>query len=1282
MEQHLLILAVDVEGEPVAPGPDPTRAPALIIPLDEPEPNPDEPAPTPVIPDAYEISFDGDIVLLFSEPLDPTTVNESSIQVLDPEGEPVSAEFTTEFGDSAIRITPKRNLRLGALYQVVLSSGIRDSNDQNFPGATLAFECPGPSQVATIDLPNPLDVGLIDGVVVDDFLIDGVVTDGVLLEDVLVAVAFPIGSDEPGAIHAYQVRDETNPDLLLEEPRLLGSTKTFGTPRSLAVDGDRVFVGNQWEGPIVLQEATLSYTPELYGVFNVGGIPILHEGLQPNLSYHWSSGLPTPPSNLEVFDLSDPRTPTRLGGNLSNFRSIFDNPHSWDPNTFPTRVEVTDQGVAVLSFLDNIEFFDPAEPFESAGVLEQIWGPGVEPGRCQGGREDGQVCPLYYVPPFWSCLDSARCVRTSEFFDAAFFDGFAVMLQRDGVRIVSTENLDDPLVFDSTLSDIPLPGGGHGHVGAVPGFEWEDSEGMLQEMDLAFVATSGDRRLRIFDVTEPTSPTELGSLPDTRGNMSFDACTGLAYMKSVHGEFHVIDFNDPTDPQELNNPGQGREPFRIEALGPTASFNGNTNDDHVVYLAEEAGIAIVNARFCTAPELLEGTQSPLVLASIDPMATSVALAMSTGNNTSSAASRRRSRKKPCVLIPVKGKGKLRRACDPVDLDIVGIDEKDEHEQEKPSATGGLVLLNDDDDDLPFGPRSGFFRIKDSDQNTLDGTIENDLIKIALRINLSKGEKENLLTNDPDAEVELKITKGGQRVRLVDAAGQKFTSRKWKPTEVPDHLLVSGRKLSSALRDVELTLSLRAQIQGLPRIFKDAVQLTVVKIELEPITSEPTDSATGFSKFPLYNPGVVLKGGTARFSVNIKPNIPKKSIVWKEVPAPAHILQESAVLGALEGSLGQDDPSSEMTIPACSSGDFLPQGKKLEIDTNTGSLVTVKGMETGSATLRVDIMNLTQQVCANEQFEGIKGHVPTIQTFVAADRALVFLDVYIQCDNGGGQCARPPNLASVLTNVNKIYEQVGIEWRLARFVEEIPNAEFLDRDPSLSIADQCGDVADQREGTIGAELYFIRSMELAGCDTRKGLVVAVNKRNGEPKNDLELAWVTAHELGHALEWLDIYPIEIIAPNRALDTVNQIITEKSMDTANWNNGPGRQYYRSGLKQVDLIARLLMCGQEGHSNLCGDSTNPGIRGMDIPIGTVFGWRKEDRVLGPSETYFQSQTCVGPARLTSRQRMVSLFGDGPTAVPIVDEEGAVILIRPPPLHDENFAQRLVDLFSKCGIP
>lgn len=514
------------------------------------------------------INFDGDLCVRFSEPIDSISITNDAIRVLNPEGEAIPIEIGLDFNDTRLCAAPKRNLRLGADYMLTLSTAIMDLDGETFPGLSQQFSTLPPLQVATIELPNTEDVAIRG--------------------DFLFAVNHPddVSIGDNGHFHIYRVRDDAGD--LLEEPILMGASATIGRPLSLAIDGTKAYVGNRFLGAIAIEEPIVTtFIPGTIGtlpdtILGCTGFdtvaPILNSSTPLTVCSGLSSittSFPQPPSNLQVFDLNDPAQPLGVGAvPINSIPFPFD---IWNPNTWPHRVEVTPQGIGVQNFSDNLEFFTQASKPESLGVVGQIrrYGEVVPRGNDGEQRTDDDL--------------------DNEFLEAAFFDGFAVNLVFDGIRIVSTQGVGDPFLQEQApeLDFIPLNGTFGGRIGGVADFQPIDDKGNIQQepMDLAFVATT-DQRLSVFDVTNPSNPKEIGVLPDTFGNMSFDACRGIAYLHGRDGRFHVVDFNDPFDPKELNDPGMEISPFQVNGLGSRLSFNGNANQGGAVYLAGENGVTI------------------------------------------------------------------------------------------------------------------------------------------------------------------------------------------------------------------------------------------------------------------------------------------------------------------------------------------------------------------------------------------------------------------------------------------------------------------------------------------------------------------------------------------------------------------------------------------------------------------------------------------------------------------------------------------------------------------
>ncbi|MBE9551291.1 MAG: hypothetical protein IMF13_04510, partial [Proteobacteria bacterium] len=763
------------EGEPLIAGSLSGRAPVRMDAPSAPPSDPEEPSGAePESIEGNKISFDSDIVLSYSEPLDTKTIDGTSLQVKDPEGQSIEYEIIPEAtAPQAIRISPKRYLRLGACYTVHLSSSIMDLEGKNIKEENIPFKVPQPFQVARIDLKNTRDV--------------------VLAGDTLVMCNHPdgMGMTDFGEIHTYQTRDKEG--RLLSEPIFLDSKQVNGRPVSLASDGGLLFVGNHYLGSLATRE--LLFTPYISGITDSFYQPDITLGSSP-LFLPSVSGLMNPltvgigltsifekfpfPSNLGVYDISNPKDLKKVGTSLINYLSGEPSAFVWNPNAGVFRVQVCDQGVAVLNFLDNIEIFTSNFYPQSLGVVERIHSPGQSAGRCENVFneqvppynlpvpcvQDFNWPPSYVFPPNPKDCLRTSCLPTTEFLDAAFFSKkddedklhyFAVVLEKDGIRVLSTDKKDlNPLVMpDRTLSFKRMTGTFVGRLGGVQDFEWWDSSGVKQQTNLVFVAGQTDNRLTIFDVNKPEAPEILSTLENSYGNMSFDPCLGLAYIHGRDGEFHVVDFNDPFHLRELNDPGPGKEPFHVEGLGSGVAFNSNANCDGVVYLGNRPGVAIVQTRICS--DLASGC------ADRPPKAES-------GDTVDSG----------CTFQELKYP--YRKACHVVDLDIDGVTDVDEER------IGGFVCLDGPEDDSMRG------------------------------ITLS------VKSRVPEGQVRLEATAGSSKIKVQEGSVPMTLPAVFAPGQVPKHLLVKSQAASDSLRDVELTLTKGSNM------FQDKVRFSVLSRE--------------------------------------------------------------------------------------------------------------------------------------------------------------------------------------------------------------------------------------------------------------------------------------------------------------------------------------------------------------------------------------------------------------------------------------------------------------------
>lgn len=752
-----------------------------------------------------ELAFDEDIVVTFSEPIVSASINNNTVQLTEEykDGDQILQKETVPIKLSAedperrlqFRIQPLRNLRLGSTQRVTLTAEIWDDNQQLFGGKEFTCRVSRPS----------LHVIRSDSFAGDSGL-DGVVEDVAVMGDLIIAVDHPenITTQGGGAAsdrgHVHVLREKLDADGRFEdlipvpvtcEPRIIvrnepeNGCEVAGWPLSLAVDGTRVYVGNRFLGPIATEAP-----------FFTGSVDSEEDIL------FFSSGASGTPSNLQIFDLDSLTSPDRIfaeriGALLTNRLP----PSLWNPNTWPNRVEFTDQGVAVLHYLDNVEFISDTPDIDRQGVAGWVPGFGETLGRCFGGTNHDKICEMDRTySRFESVLrcPDAFCVETREFLDAVFFDRvefdeniggyrtkyYAASLERDRVRLLATNpdrlnlnpNSGPSYQTVGTIRSFELGAdtASGGLLGIVEDFELLDDSGqpdINNIKDLVFLVTNDDR-LTIIDVNDPSEPevlypfpTLLDSLP-VFGSMSFDPCHGLAYVHGRNGEFNIVDFNDPSNPFELNAIGaDSSPPFEVtidDSNGGNAgtvpfnaglSFNGIANNQNgVVYLAGPPGLAVVT--------------------------------LGHGGRT---------------------KFPLRRGC--LDLQIAGVPDVDE------LLVGGFVGLNKDDDNA-----NGLADLGEAGQVT----DENDLMKLTLSVGARDvGDQVTLSTNSA----------GHQKIRVWTNATrdeQVILPATFDASQTPNHLYVEGVETSETARDILLTLSFVRELQEI----SDFVRITVMNVELE------------------------------------------------------------------------------------------------------------------------------------------------------------------------------------------------------------------------------------------------------------------------------------------------------------------------------------------------------------------------------------------------------------------------------------------------------------------
>ena len=200
-------------------------------------------------------------------------------------------------------------------------------------------------------------------------------------------------------------------------------------------------------------------------------------------------------------------------------------------------------------------------------------------------------------------------------------------------------------------------------------------------------------------------------------------------------------------------------------------------------------------------------------------------------------------------------------------------------------------------------------------------------------------------------------------------------------------------------------------------------------------------------------------------------------------------------------------------------------------------------------------------------------------------------VWIVGNKEGTYFARTENeVRSMMTEVNKIYEQIGVSF----YIDSIS---YTNRDEFLDISvNQVTENLTMRRNLVnistntgGIELYFnnrISKSSVANHDSY-GIVLTTNAT----------AMTLAHELGHAFGCSDIYPKGPLEPRPALP---DSFSKEEFAPFDWNNGTNSRYYGSSITQVSLIKSLLMYGYHH------------VDKQDISLGPIYGFTRYDNEAG----------------------------------------------------------------------
>ncbi len=217
-----------------------------------------------------------------------------------------------------------------------------------------------------------------------------------------------------------------------------------------------------------------------------------------------------------------------------------------------------------------------------------------------------------------------------------------------------------------------------------------------------------------------------------------------------------------------------------------------------------------------------------------------------------------------------------------------------------------------------------------------------------------------------------------------------------------------------------------------------------------------------------------------------------------------------------------------------------------------------------------------------QIDDCRSRPPEIAAYVV-DPLAVKLTVWIVGDDYGTYYASDAStVTNLVSGANKIYEQIGVSF----YVDSIC---FTNRTDWLDISGSKGGskpvkrraLTNIKSNTGGLELYFV--------DKVGSVAVADHNQYGITLSTNATFKTLAHEIGHAFGCADVYPVQKLNHNVHIPD-NDVMEWK--DPMDWSNGTGCRYYEAGVRQEEIIRRLLMCGQ-GYQER-----------YDLPLGSIYGF------------------------------------------------------------------------------
>jgi len=263
-------------------------------------------------------------------------------------------------------------------------------------------------------------------------------------------------------------------------------------------------------------------------------------------------------------------------------------------------------------------------------------------------------------------------------------------------------------------------------------------------------------------------------------------------------------------------------------------------------------------------------------------------------------------------------------------------------------------------------------------------------------------------------------------------------------------------------------------------------------------------------------------------------------------------------------------------------------------TNVEGIVSfVGGVNTGER-VRVASDTADQLVRLRAQIGDCRSR-PVEMTAFTVDPLQVKLTIWIVGDDEKTHYATDEaSVINMVNGVNKIYEQIGVSFYIDS-ISRTNRTDWLDlsEGDSYSYA-KLLQLTSIESNTGGLELYFINTItssgpiEILAGETEVGILVSSRAT----------AKILAHELAHSFGCGDIFCT--YKTDSRVRLQNRTVCEDHC-YLDWNNGSGCRYYKTGVKQEDLIRRMLLWGFD-------DGTSAVATAIDMTNGSVHGYTERN--------------------------------------------------------------------------